>query len=158
MSALGIAIAFGVRILLVLLFLPFSALDKILDFKDALAQAEQDFPSVIIATALLAVGFCIEVGMSVCILAGIADRIAALVLAVYCVLTAILWKRFWRFHDFWRRGESRARTLFWDFWKNVALAGGFLLITFGPNAGSAIGFFAHPLSSTHPYRIEAAHE
>lgn len=158
MSAIGVAIALGVRILLVLLFLPFSALDKILDFKDALAQAEQDFPSVTIASAALAVGFCIEVGMSLCILTGFVDRAAALVLAFYCGVTAILWKRFWRFDDFWRRGESRSRTLFWDFWKNVALAGGFLLITFGTDAGSALTFFANPLSSTHPYRIEAIHE
>ncbi|HKH80227.1 MAG TPA: hypothetical protein VKA03_01180 [Methylovirgula sp.] len=37
MGALSVAIAFGVRLLLVLLFLPFSALDKILDFRGAIA-------------------------------------------------------------------------------------------------------------------------
>jgi putative oxidoreductase len=33
------------------------------------------------------------------------------------------------------------------------LRGGFLLITFGTGAASVGYFFAHPLSSTHPYRV-----
>ena len=67
--------------------------------------------------------------MSVGVLTGIADRAAAFVLAGYCGMTALLWKQFWRPGDFWVTGESRARNLFWDFLKNTALAGGFLLIT-----------------------------
>ena len=39
----------------------------------------------------------------------------------------------------------------WDFWKNFALAGGFLLVTFGTTAGSVDSFFTDPLGSTHPY-------
>ncbi len=41
MATISIGIAFGVRLLLVMLFLPFSALDKILDFKGAVRQAGQ---------------------------------------------------------------------------------------------------------------------
>ncbi|MGH6972314.1 MAG: hypothetical protein ACREEQ_11955, partial [Caulobacteraceae bacterium] len=77
------------------------------------------------------------------------------ILAAYCVATAFLWKRFWRPGDFWRDPNGKARALFWDFWKNLALAGGFLLITFGPTARSTGAFLSRPLSSTHPYRIEA---
>jgi uncharacterized membrane protein YphA (DoxX/SURF4 family) len=155
MGALSVAIAFGVRLLLVLLFLPFSALDKILDFRGAIAQAEQDVSSTTAATALIGVGLFIEVVMSAGVLTGIADRAAALVLGLYCIATALLWKQFWRPGDFWAGSHSRARALFWGFWKNIALAGGFLLITFGTSAGSVGQFFANPLSSTHPYSTDA---
>ena len=39
MSTLSIGLALAIRIALVLLFLPFSALDKVLDFRGAVAQA-----------------------------------------------------------------------------------------------------------------------
>jgi putative oxidoreductase len=149
--ALNIALAFGVRLLLVMLFLPFSALDKILDFEGAVAQARQVAASRPVAVILVGLGLCVEIGMSAAILIGVADRAAALTLALYCVATAVLWKPFWRPGDFRAAPHGRARTLFWDFWKNLALAGGFLLLTFGPTAGSADGFFAAPLGSTHPY-------
>ncbi len=41
MATFSIAVAFGVRLLLVMLFLPFSALDKILNFRGAVGQARQ---------------------------------------------------------------------------------------------------------------------
>lgn len=154
MGTLTIAVAFGVRLLLVLLFLPFSALDKIFDFRGAIAQAEQEVASPWGATALIIAGLCIEVFMSLAVLTGIADRAAALVLAFYCIATALFWKQFWKPGDFWAGADSRARALFWDFWKNIALAGGFLLITFGTSAGSVGRFFADPLSSTHPYALD----
>ena len=89
--------------------------------------------------------------MSLGVLTGIADRLAAFVLAGYCIVTALLWKPFWRPGDFWAEGREPARGLFWDFWKNLAVAGGFLLITFGTGADSVDRFFAHPWSSTEPY-------
>jgi len=147
----GVVIAFGVRLLLVLLFLPFSALDKILNFKGAVAQARQAAPSQALATLLILGGLSVEIGMSAAILIGVADRLAALVLATYCVATALMWKQFWRPGDFWSNPDGRARGLFWDFWKNLALAGGFLLLTFGGTARSTGAFLAAPLSSTHPY-------
>ena len=42
---------------------------------------------------------------------------------------------------------------FWDFLKNFALAGGFLLLAFGPNATGVGSFLHHPLASSHPYEI-----
>jgi putative oxidoreductase len=153
MATLSIVIAFGVRSLLVMLFLPFSALDKVLDFKDAVRQADQATSSLFLATALIVLGIFVEVVMSVGVLTGIADRAAAFVLAGYCGTTALLWKQFWRPGDFWARGDSRARDQFWDFLKNFALAGGFLLVTFGTSADTVGNFFAYPFSSTHPYQI-----
>ncbi len=150
---LNLIVAFAVRLLLVALFLPFSALDKVLEFEAAVGQARESFPSKTLATAAIVAGLCIEVFMSLAILSGVCDRLAAFVLAGYCLVTALLWKPFWKPGDFWTKGTSRARGLFWDFWKNVALAGGFLLITFGTTAAAVDPFVEHPFSSTHPYAL-----
>lgn len=147
------AVTLAVRYLLVALFLPFSALDKILNFQGAVAQCREQVSPRTLAQLCILAGLCVEIAMPLCILSGVADRLAAFIMAGYCGTTALLWKQFWTPGDFWRAGPSRARDLFWDFLKNFALAGGFLLITFGPNAGAVGDFFAHPLSSTHPYAI-----
>jgi putative oxidoreductase len=91
--------------------------------------------------------------MSLAILVGVADRLAALILAGYCVVTALLWKQFWTEPDFRLKGKSDGREVFWDFLKNVALAGGFLLLAFGSNAAGVGSFLHHPLASSHPYEI-----
>ena len=145
-------IAFGLRVVLVILFLPFSALDKTLNFKGAVQQARQITSSNAVATGLILIGLGVEIFMSLGIITGIADRAAAFVLAGYCGMTALLFKQFWVPGDFWHRGESKARDLFWDFLKNFSLAGGILLITFGTTAASVPSFFAHPFSSSHPYQ------
>jgi putative oxidoreductase len=146
-------VTLAVRYLLVMLFFPFSALDKLLNFRGAVAQARERFASPAVATALIVVGVGIEVLLPLAILTGTADRLAAFVMAGYCGVTALLWKPFWATGDFWRAGDSRGRDLFWDFLKNFGLAGGFLLLTFGPTTASAPGFLAAPLGSTHPYSI-----
>jgi putative oxidoreductase len=154
--AVGVIIAFGTRLLLVLLFLPFSALDKALNFRSAVAQARQAAPSRGLAALLVFAGLFVEVFMSAAVLIGVADRLAAAVLAVYCIATALLWKPFWRPGDFWSASDGKARRLFWDFWKNLALAGGFLLLTFGATAQSTSAFLAAPLSSTNPYVVASS--
>jgi putative oxidoreductase len=153
MSTLSIGLALAIRIVLVLLFLPFSALDKVLDFRGAVAQAQEAVSSKAVATALILVGLFVEVFMSAGVVSGIADRACAFVLAGYCVVTALLWKQFWRPGDFWSSSTGKARALFWDFWKNLALAAGFLLIVFGTDASSIEQFFAHPTIQSHPYRL-----
>ena len=87
--------------------------------------------------------------MSLAILTGIADRLAAFILAGYCIVTALLWKQFWKAPDFRLRGESRGREMFWDFLKNLALAGGFLLLAFGTNAAGVQRFLASPAGVHH---------
>jgi putative oxidoreductase len=146
-----ILLTFVARLALVLLFFPFSALDKILNFKGAVAQANEAVSSRAVATALIAAGFCIEVFMSLGVLLGVADRLAAFILAGYCAVTALLWKQFWATGDFTLRGASKGRDLFWDFLKNFAVAGGFLLLAFGAEGGGVAALLHAPLSSTHPY-------
>ncbi|MBS9721176.1 DoxX family membrane protein [Tianweitania sp. BSSL-BM11] len=151
-----IFIAFATRLSLVLLFLPFSALDKALNFGDATKQARQVTNNETLAKALILVGMFVEVVMSLGVLTGIADRLAAFILAGYCAVTAILFKQFWRKPDFRFLGPSKGKEMMWDFLKNFAVAGGFLLITFGTSARTVDDFFTAPLSSTHPYAIGAA--
>ena len=145
-----LVIALLVRMLLVILFFPFSALDKLLNFRGAVAQA-REVAAGPLAALLILIGLSVEVLGSLAILTGSMDRLAAFVLAGYCAVTALLWKQFWSAGDFWSGGDSKGRQLFWDFLKNFSLAGGFLLITFGLSAGSARNFLQDPLSSTHPY-------
>jgi putative oxidoreductase len=150
---LSILIAFVVRCFLVILFLPFSALDKVLNFKLAIGQASQVIPSRPLAVFLVGSGFCVEVFMPLAVLTGVADRLAALILAGYCLITALFWKQFWSKPDFRLKGTSNGRDVFWDFLKNVALAGGFLLLAFGSDATGVGHFLRHPLASSHPYEI-----
>ena len=139
------------RCLLVALFLPFSALDKLLNFGAATDQARQAVSGTVFAQLLILAGLSVEIICSAAILTGVSDRLAAFVLGLYCLITALLWKQFWTVPGFHLRGPDGHRELFWDFLKNFALGGGFLLLAFGTQAGGAAQFFAHPLLSSHPY-------
>ncbi len=143
----------AVRALLVVLFLPFSALDKMLNFRGAVAQAKQVFPGIL-AVLMILVGLAVEIVMPIAILTGTADRLAGLIMAGYCMVTALLFKQFWAQGDFWQGSDSKGRTLFWDFLKNFSLAGGFLLLVVGAH-GSVADFLGHPLGSSHPYAGQA---
>ena len=144
-----------VRYGLVVLFFPASALDKILNFKGAVKQAKQVFSSDAVAVALILVGVFVELVMPLGILSGVADRLAAFIMAGYCAVTAVLFKRFWEPEDFWSSGESKGRELLWDFLKNFSLASGFLLIVVGLDGHAWQAFVADPLASSHPYAVTA---
>ena len=153
---MSIFVTLGIRYLLVILFFPFSALDKIINFRGAVGQARELVPGTAPATLLILLGLATEIVMPIGILTGVADRLAAFIMAGYCALTAILWKRWWQPGDFWQKGDSKARNIFWDFLKNFSLAGGFLLLAFGLHVGDFATFVAHPLASSHPYEWPAA--
>src|SRR6202046_3386680 len=125
MEILSIGPTAAIRRGILLLFLPFSALDKILNFRGAVAQAREAAPNTAVATALILTGLFVEVFMSLGVITGIADRACAFVLAGYCGVTALLWKQFWKPGDFWSSNTGQGRMLFWDFLKNFALASGF---------------------------------
>ncbi len=144
-----------VRYGLVILFFPASALDKIFNFGGAVKQALQVFSSHRLAATLIMVGVFIEIVMPIGILTGIADRLAAFIMAGYCAVTALLFKRFWEPGDFWKSGQSQARELLWDFLKNFSLASGFILIVIGLDGHSWHHFVDDPLSSSHPYAATA---
>lgn len=144
-------VAFLIRYGLVVLFFPASACDKIFNFGGAVGQAQQIFRARTLAAFVILVGVFIELVMPVGILTGIADRLAAFIMAGYCAVTAILFKQFWKPGDFFNKGQSKARDLFWDFLKNFSLASGFMLIVVGIDGHSWLAFLHDPLASSHPY-------
>lgn len=148
-------LTFLIRFALVALFFPLSALDKIADFDGAEEQAMTIGVPRWEGAAMIAAALIIELSMSLCVLTGIFDRGAGLILAAYCVATAFLYKQFWATGDFALNGPSKGRELFWDFWKNIAVGAGFLLVTFGttaPAVRTAIdALLANPFASTNPY-------
>ena len=150
---IGAAVAaLVVRSGLVLLFLPFSALDKILGFDHAVGQAQQVFTPRPLAIAVLLTGLAIEICCSLGVVTGIADRAAGFVLAGYCAAPALLYKRFWAQGDFWSAPQGKGRGLFWDFLKNLSLGAGFLLIVVGTDGSGLAPFLDAPLASSQPYR------
>ena len=135
----------------VLLFLPFSALDKILSFAHARTQAQKVFMPRSLAAIVVLIGVAIEIICSLGVVTGIADRIAAFIIACYCAATAILFKRFWDHDGFWSEPGGKARMVFWDFLKNLSLGAGFLLIVVGTDGAGLIPFVNAPFASSHPY-------
>lgn len=134
----------ALRICLVVLF-PFSALDKVVNRGAALKQAGNG-P---FAPAMLAAAIVVEVAAPICIVIGWHDRLAAFVLAGFCVVTAVLYHQFWRYPDFWRFKEGEGLQHFWEFLKNFGLVGGLGLVMLAPRTLPLSDVMAHPLASTH---------
>lgn len=149
-------VVLAVRCGLVLLFLPFSALDKLFGFGHAVVQAQQVFKPRALAIFVLLCGLAIEVLMSLGVITGIADRACALVIAGYCAITAILYKKFWAQGDFWTDPDGKGRGMFWDFLKNLSLGAGFLLIVVGSGGQGLQPFLDHPFASSRPYAAGGA--
>lgn len=141
-----VAIPVIARLCLVVMF-PFSALDKMVHWKEAIKQATSSFlpgGPVLVVTAII-----VELVTPVCIVTGWHDRLAAFVLAGFCAVTAILYHPFWKYPHFWS-GAGDGRTHFWDFLKNFGLVGGLLLLMIGGIPPVASSVIEHPLSSA-PY-------
>ena len=77
---MSIAVVLAVRYLLVVLFFPFSALDKIIGFRGAVGQAAEAVGKGGFAVGLVLAGLAVEIFMPLGILTGIADRLAAFIL------------------------------------------------------------------------------
>ncbi|MGI4795739.1 MAG: DoxX family protein [Janthinobacterium lividum] len=115
------------RLCLVVLF-PFSALDKVMNWNQALKQADSGpLPG---GPALLAAAIIIESVTPACIVTGRSDRAAASVLAMFCVATAVLYHPFWSHDDLLAKGKSKGREELWEFLKNFGLVGGLLMVIF----------------------------
>jgi putative oxidoreductase len=119
------ALPFIARLCLVILF-PFSGVDKIMHWDDAMKQATSTpvpFPAL-----LLALGTLVELVTPICIVFIWHARFAAFILAGFCAVTAILYHQFWKFGNFWDPDDLIGRSHLWDFLKNFGLVGGLLLI------------------------------
>ena len=113
------------RVLLAAIFL-LSGLGKMVGFPGTvsyIAAHGLPFPTL---GAVLAIP--VELGGGLLVLFGWKARWAALALALFSVLAAVL------FHTYWADADAAARMAnFINFWKNIAIAGGFLMLfAFGP--------------------------
>jgi putative oxidoreductase len=146
-----IAVPLFARVCLVIMF-PFSALDKIVHWKEAMQQATSSIlPG---GAVLIVIAIVVEFLTPVCIAIGWHDRLAAFVLAGFCAVTALLYHPFWKYPQFWSKaGEGRSH--FWDFLKNFGLVGGLLLLVIGGMPLNATAVLEHPLS-TAPYASAAS--
>ncbi|MDQ2763177.1 MAG: DoxX family protein [Pseudomonadota bacterium] len=134
----------ALRIFLVVLF-PFSALDKIVNWGSAMKQAGNG-P---LAPAMLLAAIVVELVAPVLIVLGWHDRLAAFILAGFCVVTALLYHQFWRYGDFWRFKEGEGLEHFWEFLKNLGLVGGLGLVMLGPRTLPLSEVVRRPLVSTY---------
>ncbi|HQT89878.1 MAG TPA: DoxX family protein [Acidiphilium sp.] len=139
-------IPFIARLCLVVMF-PFSGYDKIVHWDTAMSQASSaKLPG---ARWMLIAAIIIEITTPVCIVLGWHDRLAAFLLAGFCVVTALLYHPFWDFPGFWEK-DGVGRGHFWDFLKNFGLTGGLLLVVVGGVPAPALHVVNHPLSNA-PY-------
>lgn len=112
------------RILLALIFIT-SGWDKITGFTGTVGYiASQKLPLPQVA-AIIAIA-C-ELGAGLLLAIGYKARWAGLVLAIFTLAAGIL------FHDFWNADAASKMMQSINFWKNVSIAGGMLMVfAFGP--------------------------
>jgi putative oxidoreductase len=112
------------RILLVLMFLT-SGFGKVTGFEGTvgyIASKHLPLPQVGAIIAILC-----ELGAGLLVLVGFKARWAALVLAIFTLAAGIL------FHDYWNADAAARMGQQINFWKNVSITGGMLMIfAFGP--------------------------
>ena len=116
------------RVLLALIFIT-SGFGKIAGFAGTAGYiASKGLPMASVVAALTIV---IELGGGLAILFGFFTRYAALVLAVFTVLAGII------FHNYWGVPADQVMMQQINFWKNISIAGGFLVLAaFGAGAFS----------------------
>ena len=112
------------RILIALLFIP-AGFGKLAGFAGTvgyIASAGLPLPQVGAALAII-----VELGFGILLLVGFKSRLAALVIAVFTVATAVF------FHNYWAMPADKVYVNQLNFFKNLAIAGGLLAIAaFGP--------------------------
>jgi putative oxidoreductase len=118
-------VALIARVLLVALFL-LSGFSKIGGFAGTASYiASKGLPLPQLGAVIAIV---VELGGGLLLLSGWKARPVALILAIFTVIVAVL------FHAYWSDTDPAARMNdFINFWKNVSIAGGFLMVfAFGP--------------------------
>jgi putative oxidoreductase len=114
------------RIFIVWIF-PFSFLDKLFNWDNALKQATSGaLPG---GAILLILAMAVELLTPPMIVFGFFDGIAAFVLAGYCAVTAVVYHNFWSYPRFWSP-KSDGYSHVWDFFKNFGLVGGLIFVMY----------------------------
>ena len=114
------------RILLGVFFV-MSGFEKITGFQGTvgyIAAAGLPLPQIVAVLTIL-----VELGGGLLLVFGFLTSWAALALAVFTLAAAVL------FHNFWAAPTAEQMNQFINFWKNVTLAGGMLVLAaFGPGS------------------------
>ena len=129
--ALQTPLALVGRILLAILFIKYG-FEKVVGFQGTVGYiAAKGLPMPAVLAALAVV---VELGGGILLAVGLITGWAALALAGFCVLTAFL------FHPFWTVPEAQQYGEQVSFFKDLALAGGLLVVAgFGAGAASIDG-------------------
>ncbi|GHA76815.1 membrane protein [Formosimonas limnophila] len=107
------------RVLIAALFIP-AGLSKITGFEGTVDYiASQGLPLPTVAAILAIV---VEVGVAAALLFNVKTYWAALILAVFCIVSAL------GFHQFWAAPAEMAQMQQINFFKNLAIAGGLFLL------------------------------
>ncbi len=123
------------RIFIVCIF-PFSFIDKVVNWNNALKQAKSSWlPG---GPALLILAMAVELLTPVMIVTGFYDGIAAFILAGYCIVTAIVYHAFWTYPRFWSP-QSEGYPHIWDFFKNFGLVGGLIFVMYASGFIQEVG-------------------
>ena len=114
------------RLLLALIFIT-SGASKIGGFAGTVGYiASKGMPA---ASVFAVLAIIIELGGGLAVAVGFMTRWAALALAVFCVVAALI------FHNFWAVPADQVMMQQINFWKNISITGGFLVLAaFGPGA------------------------
>lgn len=158
--SLEVVTVFVLRAGLVALFMPFSVYYMIAHFRRARAHAATAGVGLSTATAMTFAAIALKAVASIGVLTGIADRLCTVMLAIFCLATAFLYKKFWTGGGLRFSVEDRNVPRFWEFMKNVSLAAGLVLIGFGADAETfrhaVAEFIDAPFASSNPYGIEVS--
>lgn len=112
------------RILLVVMFLT-SGFGKVTGFEGTVGYISSKHLPMPQVAAIIAI-LC-ELGAGILVLIGFKTRWAAIVLAIFTVAAGFL------FHDYWNADAAMKQMQQINFWKNISIAGGFLMVfAFGP--------------------------
>ena len=112
------------RILLAALFIT-SGFHKITGFEATVGYiASKGLP---LASLGAVIAIVVEFFGGIAVLVGFQTRWVALVMAIFTLAAGIF------FHNFWSVPADQVQNMFIHFWKNVSIAGGFLMLAaFGP--------------------------
>ena len=112
------------RILIAYLFIP-AGIGKLMGFGDTvgyITSAGLPLPEVAAAVAIV-----IELGLGIALLLGFKTRWTAIVMAIFTVVTALFFHKYWAVPDAMKMAQQI------NFNKNIAIAGGLLAFAaFGP--------------------------
>jgi putative oxidoreductase len=115
------------RILVSAIFVQ-GALGKILGWEGQAAYMRSHGITHLV-TPLLGAALVIEAGGVLCVLSGLWAKAAAAVMCAYLVVISLL------LHDFWAAPAARAGMMQTEFLKNMAIAGGLLVLAvYGPGS------------------------